>query len=159
MVFLLSSWLSQPDHWYYLIHFPFYSSTALQHSHFLIQLNRVFLLDYPALFVVEHIISPNPIVVFCFGTLKFSSIWCRSWQLVSCGRSQYLPTGSVCNPSHCFWIDVSQVCVFEMMSTLISWCLSCVQSSLRLPESCVRDNQSISFTKVNEHLTSVILSS
>jgi len=47
--------------------------------------------------------------------------------------------------------------VVQLMSTPISWCLPCVQSSLRLPELCVGDNQSISFTEVNKHLTPVIL--
>jgi hypothetical protein len=73
-----------PDHWEYLRHIPFYCSTALQHSHCHNQLHRVFLLEYPALFVFEYIISSNPIVVFSFGTLWFYSIWCRSWQPASC---------------------------------------------------------------------------
>ena len=42
----------------------------------------------------------------------------------------------------------------QLMSTPISWCLPCIQSSLRLPESCVGDNQSIYLTKVNKHLSS-----
>ena len=32
--------------------------------------------------------------------------------------------------------------VVQLMSTSISWCLPCVQSSLRLPEPCVGDNES-----------------
>jgi len=48
--------------------------------------------------------------------------------------------------------------VVQLMSTPISRCLPRVQSSLWLLELCVGDNQPISFTKVNEHLTSVILS-
>src|SRR5215475_9571074 len=74
-----------------LRHIPLYCSTALQHSHCLIQLHRVSLLEYPARFVFEYTFSPNPIVVFSFGSLRLSSIWCRSWQLVSCGPSRYLP--------------------------------------------------------------------
>jgi len=46
--------------------------------------------------------------------------------------------------------------VVQLMLTPISRCLPHVQSSLWLLEPCVGDNQSISFTKVNEHLTPVI---
>ena len=156
MVSLLSSRLSQPDRWQYLRHIPLYCSTALQHSHCHIQLHRVSLLEYPALFVFEYTFSPNPIVVFSFGTLWFSSIWCRSWQLVS------VVSVNIC-PRQCLHIlhTVSESMfhkyVFQLMSSPFSWCLPCVQSSFRLPEPCVGDNQSISFTKVNKYLTSVIL--
>jgi len=47
--------------------------------------------------------------------------------------------------------------VCTSFTLFLNQCLPCVQSSLRLPELCVGDNQSISFTKVNKHLTSVIL--
>jgi len=73
MVFLLSSRLSQPDHLEYLRHISLYCSTALLHSHCHNQLHRVSLLEYPALYVFEYTISSNPIVVFSFGTLWFSS--------------------------------------------------------------------------------------
>jgi hypothetical protein len=49
-------------------------------------------------------------VVSSFGTLWFSSIWCKSWQPVSCGQSQYLPQAVSAHLSHYFWIDVSRVC-------------------------------------------------
>jgi hypothetical protein len=116
------------------------------------------LLGYPALFVVEYIISPNPILVLSFGIVQFSSIWCRYWQQVSYGQSQYLPPGSV-YITHTVSKSMLHKYVVQLTSTLISWCLPCVQSPLRFSEPCVGDNQSISFTKVNKNLTSVILSS
>ena len=101
-------------------------SPALRHSHCHIQLHQVSLLEYPALFVVEHIISPNPIVVFSFGTLQFSSIWCRSWQLVSCGQSQYLPQAVSAHPSHCFL----NLCFTRILATSKLW-----SESISAPDS------------------------
>ena len=43
----------------YLTNIPLYCSAALRHSHCHIKLHRISLLEYPALFVVEHIISPK----------------------------------------------------------------------------------------------------
>jgi len=39
--------------------------------HFHIQLHLVFLLEYCALSVIEHITSPHSILVFLFGTYNF----------------------------------------------------------------------------------------
>jgi len=62
----------------------------------------IFLLGYPAPFVVEYIISPHITVVFSFGTLYFSSIWLRPWQPFSCGQSQYLTQAFSAHPSNGF---------------------------------------------------------
>jgi len=52
--------------------------------HFHVQLHLVFLLEYFALSVIEHITSPHPILVFLYGTYNFilSSADLRNQQLM-----------------------------------------------------------------------------
>ena len=65
------------------------TSTALPHSHFHIWLHQTFPLEHLAISVVDHITSPDPILVFLSGTLWLSSINCSCSQPVSCGQSWY----------------------------------------------------------------------
>jgi hypothetical protein len=52
------------------------------HSQFHFQLHQVSLLGQLAFLVTEYILSPNPILVFCFGIVQCLTIWYRSCQLV-----------------------------------------------------------------------------
>lgn len=57
---------------YYLAHISYYCSTALSHSQFHIPLHRVFLPEYLALSLVEHITSPDPTFVYLFRNYSIS---------------------------------------------------------------------------------------
>jgi len=77
----------------------FYQSMKQTHSSTSIsKVHSCIILSIPIAFLVPFpLLNPN----------WSSSIWCRSWQQVSCGQSQYLPQAVSAHPSHCFWIDAS----------------------------------------------------
>jgi hypothetical protein len=88
---------------------------------------------------------------FPFRDLKISFSVVQIFTINKIRTQRISSPGSACNP-----LCGSELKFYEYLKRPMSWCFPCVQYFLRLLKPCVGDQNPVYFSKVKEHITSLI---